>query len=162
MRLIVKILAFFSLAAVVVLVVYGTRRASLSESEIILQERSNLSRMLEQAGSQKEPSHELEEKLRFLDYRLASVYNAEGKPDAAIAVLEKLIAQERSRAQRKADSYSNEARYQEALARSYTLKKDEARAASALKLHDELMAKAIEQRKQERRGDGKFVGTPSE
>lgn len=163
MKRYVKLAVFFAAAGLVVLAVYLAREASAPLSAIMVQERNKLSRSYDKDLAGKDPVHarELEEKLRFLDYRLAMAYNAENKPEAAIAVLQQLIdgecAKEKSGVPRNSRSYLNEARYYEAMAESYDLKKDEESANQARHERIKLLGKASELRKQENREEGRTV-----
>lgn len=168
MKRYMKLAVFFSAAVLVVLAVYLAREASAPLSAIMVQERNKLSRLYDKNLAEKDPvhAHELEEKLRFLDYRLALAYNAENEPDAAIEVLQKLIdderAKEKSGAQRNSRSYLNEARYYEAMAESYELKKDENNANTARHERIKLLGKASELRKQKNREEGRTMRSDSD
>ncbi len=158
-----KLVIVFASAALIVLVAYLAREASTPLSGIIAKERNALYRSRDINRTQDDPRYarELEERLRFLDYRMALAYNAENKPAAAIKVLEKLISGEREKSdvQRNSRSYLNEARYYEALVESYELEKDEETENQMRHERIKALSKASELRKQESRGEGRSVET---
>ena len=160
----VKIAALFFVFAVIAFAVFLMKEASKPESSIITAERDKLARSLDKARAQKDENYirDLKDKQQFLSYRLALAYTAENKPDEAVAVLEKMINDEEAKLTsgrpRRSRSYFDEARYYEALIRAYELKKDDAGAQKAARNHDELLARALEQKRQEERGEGKSVG----
>ena len=159
-----KIAALFFVVAVIAFVLFLTKEASKPESSIIAAERDKLSRSLDKDRGQKDENYirDLKDKRQFLSYRLALAYTAEHKPDEAVAVLDKMIKDEEANTPgdrpRRSRSYFDEAKYYEALISAYELKKDDAGAQKAARIHDELMARALEQKKQEERGEGKSVG----
>jgi len=117
---------------------------------------------------EKDPAYALglQDKLRFLDYSQANAYNAENKPDEAIAILERLIRDEEAKGQqgapRRSRSYLNEARYYEALEASFDTKHDEAGVKKAKERRLFLMGRAAEVEKQESSEEGKHLGSPKE
>jgi hypothetical protein len=160
----VKIGALFFVFVVIVFALFLLKEASKPESSIIAAERDNLARFLDKDRAQKDENYirDLKDKQQFLGYRLALAYTAENKPDEAVAVLDKMIRDEEAKTPggrpRRSRSYFDEARYYEALVRAYELKKDDAGAQKAARIHDELLARALEQKRQEERGEGKSVG----
>jgi hypothetical protein len=164
MKLYLKIAALFITAGVIIIVLLLIKEASKSESAIILGERKKLADSMDKNRAEKDPvySRTMEDKLRFLDYRLAVAYNAENKPDEAIAVLRTLISSEEAKGQRglprRSRSYANEARYYEALIESFEIKKDEVGVEKAVQEREELLAKASELKKREEREEGHSVG----
>jgi hypothetical protein len=159
-----KITALFFVVAVIAFALFLMKEASKPESSIIAAERDKLSRSLDKDRDQKDENYvrDLKNKQQFLSYRLALAYTAENKPDEAVAVLDKMIRDEEAKTPggrpRRSRSYFDEARYYDALIRAYELKKDDTGAQKAARIHDELMARALEQKKQEERGEGKSVG----
>jgi hypothetical protein len=164
MRTSVKITALFFVFVVVVFALFMLKEASKPESSIIAGERDKLVHSLDKDRVQKDENYarDLEDKLRFLGYRLALAYTAENKPDEAIAVLDKMIkdeeAKSRSGRPRRSRSFFDEAKYYDALIGAYELKRDDAGAYNAARIHDELLARALELKRQEERGEGKSVG----
>lgn len=154
---------FFAIAAAIILGVYLSQTALAPMSSMIAKERSGLARSRDEVRAGKDPAYarSIEEKLHILGYRLAMAYNAENKPDKAIAVLQQLIdeerAKEKSGVQRNSRSYLNEARYYEAMAESYDLKKDENSANMARNDRIKLLGKASEMRKQESKEEGRTM-----
>jgi hypothetical protein len=146
-----------------VLVPYLLREAPKPESSLIILEREKLARSKDEARAGKDPfyARDFEEKLQFLDYRLAVVYNSENRPDEAIVTLERLIKGEETRERgglpRPSRSYMNAARYCEALIASFTLKKDDGNAKKAARLREEMLETAAERKKMEEQGEGKFI-----
>jgi hypothetical protein len=159
-----KITALFFVVAVIAFALFLMKEASKPESSIIAAERDKLSRSLDKDRDQKDENYvrDLKNKQQFLSYRLALAYTAENKPDQAVAVLDKMIRDEEAKTPggrpRRSRSYFDEARYYDALIRVYELKKDDTGAQKAARIHDELMSRALEQKKQEERGEGKSVG----
>ena len=164
MKTYLRLAIFFSIAAVIVLAVHLVRRASTPESSIIATERNRMYASRDEERMEKDPiyAQALLSKLQFLDYRTAVAYNEENKPDAAISILDRLIKEEEGKGKngtpRHSRSYQNEARWYEALERSYHLKQDEAGAKKAAEVRSELMARAQERKDVERRGEGRQVG----
>ncbi len=164
MKFYLKIAAFLITAGVVVFLVLMMKEASKSESLIIADERKKLADSIDKNRAEKDPvyARDVEEKLRFLDYRLAIAFNAEKRPDQAIAVLNKLISSEEAKSKhglpRRARSYYNEAEYYEALIESLEIKKDEVGVQEAEQNRDELQRKALELKKLEERAEGRSVG----
>ncbi len=165
MKFYLKMSALLITAGVVVFLVLMMKEASKSESVIIAGERKKLADSIDmnRAGMDPVYSRSIEEKLRFLDYRLAIALNAENKPGEAIVVLKKLISSEEAKSQRgllprRSRSYFNEAEYYEALIESLEIKKDDAGVKEAVRTRDELLRKASELKKQEEREEGRSVG----
>lgn len=164
MKVSVKIVALFFAAGVIALVLFMMKETPKSESSIIAGERDKLARSLDKERAQKDQDYvrDLDDKLRFLGYRLALAYIAEKKPDDAIGVLEKMIKDEEVKSPgnrpRRSRSYFDEARYYGALMRAYELKGDVDGATKAARLHDELQSRASELKKQEDQSEGKSVG----
>jgi hypothetical protein len=106
----------------------------------------------------------MRERLQLLDLRTAAAHIAENNPDEAIAIIQKLIAEEEAHAKGsiggRSRTYVNEVRFYEMLMDAYELKKDEAGAQKAKEAHDALLLKAEEARKQESQEEGKLVGSP--
>ncbi len=163
MKASLKIAALLIVAGVVVLVLV-LKEASKPESVIIAGERKKFADSIDKNRAGNEPiyARNIEEKLQFLDYRLAIAYNSENKPNEAIAVLKSLISNEEAKSQRgitrRSRSYANEARYYEALTASFELKHDEDGAKTAALKREELLTKASELRKREEREEGRSVG----
>jgi len=160
--------ALFAVAVVILVGIYILRQATEPESAIIAKERGRLFDSRDKGRQEKDPvyARELEEKLDFLDYRLAVAYNAENQSGKAADVLRRLIrneeAGERSGIPRRSRSYADEARYYEALKESFDLKHDQAEANKALDRSTELMMKAAELRRTEGREEGRHVGAPAD
>jgi hypothetical protein len=155
-------------AAILLAVFYLVRQATVPQSSIIEKERNRLyaSRDLNRLANDPVYAVELEDKLALLDYWRAAAYNAEKKPDKAIAILQRLIndeeAGEKGGIPRRSRSYMHEADYYEALKGSFELKHDPAEVNKALDRYTQLKAKAAELKKLESREDGKYVGTSSD
>ena len=164
MKTSVKIAAFFFAAVVLVFVLLILKEASKPESSIIAGERDKLARSLDKARAQKDENYARDhgDKLRFLSYRLALAYTTEDKPDEAIAVLNIMIKDEEAKSPagrpRRSRSYFEEAKYYDALIGAYQLKRDDAKAVEAARVHDELLARASELKREEERGEGRSVG----
>ncbi len=164
MKFYLKIAALLITAGVVVFLVLLMKEASKSESLIIAGERKKLADSIDENRAGKDPvyARSVEEKLRFLDYRLAVAFNAENKPDQAIAVLKNLISNEEAKSKRglprRSRSYYNEAEYYEALIESLEIKKDETGVKEAEHILDEQRRKASELKKLEEREEGRSVG----
>jgi hypothetical protein len=164
MKFYMKIAAFLITAGVAIFLVLMMKEASKSESLIIAGERKKLADSIDKNRAAKDPaySRNVEEKLRFLDYRLAIAFNTEKRPDQAIAVLNKLISSEEAKSQhglpRRARSYYNEAEYYEVLIESLEIKKDEAGVREAERNRDELQRMASGLKKLEERAEGRSVG----
>ena len=168
MKIYLRIAVFVILAVVVLAIVYAVRQTSAPESAIIARERDRVYAGRDKARMEKDATYALglQDKLRFLDYSQANAYNAENKPDEAIAILERLIRDEESKGQQEASrrsrSYLNEARYYEALEASFDTKHDEAGVKKAKERRLFLMARAAELEKQESVEEGKRVGSPKD
>jgi hypothetical protein len=164
MKTSVKIAVLFFAAVVIALALFMLKEASKPESSIIAGERDKLARSLDKDRAQKDENYarNLDEKLRFLSYRLALAYTAEDKPDEAIAVLNIMIKDEEAKSpagrSRRSRSYFDEAKYYDALIGAYQLKRNDARAIEAARIHDELLARASELKRQEEQGEGRSVG----
>jgi hypothetical protein len=165
MRTYVKITILFVVAALIVFTVYATRRIAAPESAIIAHERDAIYSARDKNRMEKDESYavDMRDRLQFLDLRIAVASIAENNPDAAIALVQKLIADEEART--KADiaprsrSYVNEMRFYETLKNAYELKKDEGGVKKASEAYDALQLKAAEARKRESREEGKHVGS---
>jgi hypothetical protein len=163
MKLYLKIAALVITAGGVFLFLLLIKEASKPESAIILDERKKIADSMDKNRAEKDPiySRTMETKLHFLDYRLAAAYNAENKPDAAIAVLRTLISSEEAKAQRdlprRSRSYADEARYYEMLIESLEIKKDEAGVKKAVQEREELLVKASELEGREEREEGRSI-----
>ena len=164
MKSYLKIAAIVITAGVIILFLLLIKEASKPESAIILDERKKLADSIDKNHAEKDPiySRTMETKLQFLDYRLAVAYNAESRPDEAIAVLRTLISSEEAKAQRgmprRARSYDNEAEYYETLIESLKIKKDEAAVTKAEQEREELLTKASELEDREEREEGRSIG----
>jgi predicted Zn-dependent protease len=163
MKAYLKIASLFGIAVMAVLVLYVLRQASKPESAIIAAELETLARSKDPARAEKDPlyARDFEEKLQFLDYRLAVAYNSENRPDEAIVILERLIkgeeTRQRSGSPRHSRSYAQAARYYDALIDSFELKGDDESAKKAAGLREEMLAAASERRKIEDQGEGKYI-----
>jgi hypothetical protein len=154
--------------AAILLAVYLVRQATVPQSSIIAKERNRLyaSRDMKRLANDPVYASELEDKLALLDYWMAVAYNAENKPDKAIAILQRLInneeAGEKGGMPRRSRSYMHEANYYEALKGSFELKHEAAEVNKALDRYTQLKTRAGELKKLESREDGKYVGTSSD
>ncbi len=163
-----KVAAFFISAGVIVFFLLLMKEASKTESVIISGERKRLADSVDKSRADTDAvyARTIDEKLSFLDYRLAIAFNTENKPDEAIAVLKKLISAEEGKAlhglKRRSRSYFNEAEYYEVLIESFEIKKDEAGARTAVQNREELLRKASELKKSEEREEGRSVGLPAQ
>jgi hypothetical protein len=161
----VKITILFVVVALVMFAAYAMRRVSLPESAIIAHEREAIYAARDKNRMEKDETYavEVRDRLQFLDLRIAAAHIAENHPDAAIAVIEKLIADEEARAQKdvapRSRSYKNEMRFYDALKSAYEIKKDEAGVKKATEAYDALQLKAAEARKRESQEEGKHVGS---
>lgn len=168
MKTYLRIAVLSVVAAAVLFTAYLVRQASAPQSAIVAMERYKVyaSRDKGRMESDRLYALDIQEKLDFLDYRLAVACNEEDKPDEAITVLQKLINNEEAKgkngAPRRARSYLNEARYYEALKESYDLKHDEAGGKTAAEKRAELMTMAAEAGKRESSEEGKSVGSSGE
>jgi len=165
MKQYLRIVVLFVVAVVLLLVFTVFRKASAPESSIIAGEKKKIEASLDKNRT-KDPIYAagVQEKLRLLDYRIAVAYNKENKPDDAITVLQKLIAQEESKSAgaRRSASYEKEANYYEALQAAYALKHDDAGAERANDRRRQAAARAEEAKKKERLEDGRSVGINGE
>jgi len=168
MRRYMRLMIFFIVAVAILFFIYVVKQTSAPESVIIAKERDQIYASRDKSRLEKDPlyARELQDKLQFLDNRLAVAYNAENRPDEAIAVLQQLISDEEVKGKtgilRRSRSYLNEAQYYEVLKESYDLKHDENNAQKAAKSREDLLAKAAELRIRESREEGKSVGLHAE
>ena len=168
MKTYVKIAILSVVVVLIMLAVYTMRRVSAPESAIIAHERDAIYAARDKNRLEKDETYavEMRDRLQFLDLRTAVAYIAENNPDAAIAVIQKLIAEEEAQAKsgvaRRSRSYVNEMRFYETLENAYELKKDEAGARKAMEAYDALLQKAAEARKRESREEGKHVGSATD
>ncbi len=168
MKIYLRLLILFAAAAAVLFVVYLVRQAKAPQSAIIARERNRVYSSRETDRMKNDPLYasKLQEQLALLDYRLAVAYNTENDPDKAIAVLQRLIAEEEagetSGIPRRSRSYMLEADYYEALKESYELKHDAADVNKALDRYAELRTKASELRRLESRAEGRSMGSPAD
>jgi hypothetical protein len=165
MKAYVKITMLFVVAALIVFAVYAMQRVSAPESAIIAQERDAIYMARDKDRMEKDETYavEMRDRLQFLDLRIAAAYIAENNPDSAIALVQKLIAEEEEHIKRAvaphSRSYVSEMRFYETLKSAYELKKDEAGVKKAMEAYDALLLKAAEARKRESREEGKHVGS---
>lgn len=157
-----KIALLFIGVAAIVLVLYVTKETSQPESGIIAEERARLARSKDNRRAEQDPLYAInfENNLRYTDYRLAVAYNSENRPDDAIAILERIIkdeSQEKNGILRRSRSYATVARYYEALAKSFELKKEPDLMNKAMQSREEMLAKAAELRKKEDLAEGKSI-----
>jgi len=168
MKRYMRLMVFFIVAVAILFFIYVVKQTSAPESVIIAKERDQIYASRDKSRLEKDPlyARELQDKLQFLDNRLAVAYNAENRPDEAIAVLQQLISDEEVKGKtgilRRSRSYLNEAQYYEVLKESYDLKHDENNAQKAAKSREDLLAKAAELRIRESREEGKSVGLHAE
>ncbi len=166
MKTYVRITILSVLVVLIMLAVYTMRRVSAPESAIIAHERNAIYMARDKDRMEKDPTYaiEMRERLQFLDLRTAVAHIAENNPDAAIAVLQQLIAEEEAQVKSgiggRSRSYVNEMRFYETLKDAYELKKDEAGAKKAMEAYEVLLLKAAEARKRESQEEGKLVGSP--
>ena len=154
-----RIIILVAAALAVASVAYILRGATRPMSAIIAGERAALADALSRKGSSLEPKElrRSENKLKLLGYQLAMAYNAEGKPDRAITVLEQLIQEEQAKEPRTSLSYHEEARYQGILAVSYELRGDHEAAEKARSAQGELTSLSVQTKKKERAEEGKVI-----
>ena len=158
-----RITILFVLVALVMFAVYAMRRVSLPESAIIAHERDAIYAARDKNRMEKDETYavEMRDQLQFLDLRIAAAHLAENHPDAAIAIIQKLIADEEARTKNdvapRSRSYKNEMRFYETLKSAYELKKDEAGLKKATETYDALQLKAAEARKRESLEEGRSV-----
>ncbi len=164
MKTYVKIVVLFIVAALIVFAVSALQRASLPESAIIAHERDAIYASRDNIRMEKDVTYavDMRDRMQFLDLRIAAAHIAENNPDAAIAVIRKLIAEEEAHAAssvaRRSRSYESEMHFYETLAGAYELKKDEDNAKKAREAHDAFLLKAGEAKKRESTEEGKHVG----
>jgi hypothetical protein len=148
MKTYVRITILSVLLVLTMLAVYMMRRVSAPESAIIAHERDAIYAARDKNRMEKDPTYaiEMRERLQFLDLRTAAAHIAENNPDEAIAIIQKLIAEEEAHAKvsigGRSRTYVNEVRFYEMLMDAYELKKDEAGAQKAKEAHDALLLKA--------------------
>jgi len=165
MKTYVKITILFVVVALTMFAIYAMRRVSLPESAIIAHERDAMFAARDKNRMEKDLTYavEMRDRLQFLDLRVAAAHIAENNADAAIAVIQKLIAEEGARAKNdvapRSRSYVNDMRFYETLKNAYELKKDEAGAQKATEAYDALFLKAAEAKKRESMEEGKHVGS---
>ncbi|HET6363781.1 MAG TPA: hypothetical protein VFG02_01925 [Nitrospirota bacterium] len=168
MRRYMRLMVFSIVAVAILFFIYVLKQTSAPESAIIAKERDQIYSSRDKSRLEKDPlyARELQDKLQFLGARLAVAYNAENRPDEAIAILQQLISDEEAKGKtgilRRSRSYVNEAQYYEVLKESYDLKHDEDNAQKATKSREDLLAKAAELRIRESREEGKSVGLHAE
>jgi len=169
MRRHIRLIVFFIGAiAILFFIIFVVKRTSAPESIIIAKERDRIYASRDKTLMKKDPLYvrELQDKLQFLDYRLAVAYNAENRPDEAISVLQRLINDEEAKGgtgtPRRSRSYLNEAQYYEELKKSYDLKHEEDNSQKSTRSRESLMDKAAELRLRESREEGKSVGMYAE
>jgi hypothetical protein len=160
-----RLIVVFSAAAAILLMVYLAKRSTDPQSAIIAGERERLYASRDDVRMKQDLIYAgaLGDRLAFLDYRTAVAYNDEQQPDKAIVILRRLINDEETREEggirRRSRSYANEADYYDVLHTSFELKHDEAEANRALDRRMQLLSRAREQRRLEKRETGKYVGT---
>ncbi len=168
MRKYMPLMVFFIVVVVILVVVNMVRQTTAPESLIIARERDKMQDSRDKNRLEKDPlyARQFQDRIHFLEYRLAIAYNAENRPDEAIAVLQRLIGDEETQGKtvnhRLSRSYLNEAQYYEALKESYDIKHDEDNSQKAAKSREDLLAKAAEMRTREAREEGKSVGLGGE
>jgi hypothetical protein len=169
MRRYMQLIVFFiGAVAVLFLIIFVVKQTSAPESMIIAKERDRIYSSRDKTRVEKDPLYvrELQDKLQFLDYRLAVAYNAENKPDEAISVIQRLINDEEAKGKtgtmRRSRSYLNEALYYEELKKSYDLKHEEDNAQKSIRSRENLLERAAEMRLLESREEGKSVGLHAE
>ena len=137
--------------------------AAPSDSRSIAFEKSRLAGSLDQARVANDPvyARKFEMKLKDLDYLLAKAFIRENDPDAAIAVLQKLISDEvagsNGLARRRYRSWMDEARYYEALRQSNRLKRENAEAERADQRRGEILARAQAAKNEEQLEEGRSI-----
>ncbi|HUJ17420.1 MAG TPA: hypothetical protein VL197_05445 [Nitrospirota bacterium] len=168
MKINMRLVALFTAAVALAAGFYIVQQASAPESSIIAREKKRIAASFDKSRVEKDPVYaiEFQDKLQVLDYRLAMAYKSEDKPDAAIAVLQKLIADEEGGSSqggvRRSASYLKEVRYYDALQALYGMKHDEATAERAMERRNDLMARAEAAKRRERMEEGKSIGVGGE
>ncbi len=168
MKTFLRLALLFITAGAILIVVYVAKQASAPASAVIARERNRVYAERDKSRMENDPIYavEFQDRLLMLDYRLALAYNAENKPDDAIAVLQRLIGDEEAKGNsgppRRSRSYLNEASYYKALKESFDLKHDDAAATRAAAHSEELMARAEQRKKIESSEEGKSVGVHGE
>ncbi len=164
MKFYLKVAAFLMVAGAIGFFFLLIKEASKTESVIIAGEQKKLAGSIDAKRFEKDAEYRrsIDEKIAFLDYRLAIAFNSENKPDEAIAVLKRLINAEEAKSQRgaarRSRSYFNEAEYYETLIEAFEMKKDEASVKTAAQSREELLRKASELKKNEEREEGRSIG----
>lgn len=167
MKTYVRIVVLFFVVAMLMVLFYAFRRAAAPESAIIERQRNKMSASVDKSRLEKDTIYAVgvRKKLEALQFGLAMAYNKENKPDEAISLLRKLIAGEQQKNKsgaRRSLSYENEARYYDALRRSYELKQDKAGEERAVELQNELLSRAAAAKRKERLEEGRSVGLKGE
>jgi hypothetical protein len=158
-----RLVVLFVVVAGLVIVFYAAKQAAAPESAIIAKERDRMMAGFDKARAGRDPLYaiEFEDKSAFIDYQLALALIRENEPDRAIAVLQKLIAQEEvsgGGGLRRYRSFQKEAGYYEVLAQAYELKQDAAAVQKAAETRTALLAKAEDAKRKERQEEGRWVG----
>jgi hypothetical protein len=136
---------------------------SQAESAVIAGERNRLMESRDRKRMENDPlyARATEMKLQHLEYLLARAYNEENMPDAAISLLQKLIADEEAKNKgldrRRSRSCREEARYYEVLQQACARKQDKAEEEKADQHRGELIAKAITAEKREEMEEGRSL-----
>ena len=165
MKTYVKITILFIVAALIMFAAYAMRRVSAPESAIIAHERDAIFMARDKNRMEKDAIYaaEMRDRMQFLDQRIAAAHIAENNADAAIAIIQQLIANEEAQAKKdpapRSRSYVNEMRFYETLKSAYELKKDEAGVKKATEAYEALLLKAAEAKKRENMEEGKHVGS---
>lgn len=164
MKSYLKIAALCIAVVAVALILYFMKETSKPESGIIAEERATFARSKDnrRAGQDLLYATSFENKLRFIDYRLAVAYNSENRPDDAIAILQRIIkeeSQEDNGIPRRSQNYAAAAQYYEALARSYELKQEPDNVKMAMQSRGEMLSAARESKKKEDLEEGKLLNT---
>jgi predicted Zn-dependent protease len=160
----VKIAALCIAVVAVMLILYVMKETSKPESGIIAEERARFARSKDNSRAEQDVLYatSFDNKLRFIDYRLAAAYNSENRPDDAIAILQRIIkeeSQEKNGIPLRSSNYSAAAQYYEALARSYELKQDPDNMKKATQSRGEMLSAALESKKKEDLEEGKLLNT---
>lgn len=162
-----RLVALFAVVVIIMLGFYIFRQAAAPESSIIAGEKKRLEASIDKDRLQKDRAYAAQagDKLAFLDLQQARAFLKENKPDQAVELLKKLIADEQGKAKgqaRRSASYMQEVHYYEALQQAYSMKNDEAGAERAGEQRAQLMTRAEEARKRERLSEGRSVGMNGE
>ncbi len=168
MRKYLRLMVFFAVVVVILVAVNMVRQTTAPESVIIARERDKMQDSRDKQRLEGDPLYvrQFQDKIHFLEYRLAIAYNAENRPDEAIAILQRLIGDEESQRKtadvRLPQSYLNEAQYYEVMKESYDIKHDGDKAQKAAKSREDLLVTAAELRERESKEEGKSVGLRGE